>query len=786
MSALALVDGESPTGVIAAARSRNRESRSARERVAALGAAGLLVGAVVALAAGFDSPRELSPGAALALVVALAVCAKVEFEIWSGSAVPTHLVLVPMLFVAPAALVPALVAAAYTLAEVPGLVRRRAHPERLLLPPVNALFAIAPSAILAMVGEPDVTAATLPLIAGVLVAGLALDAAVVGAYERLVHGAPLRSIARPFALVGLVDLLLSPIALVMAHVARDEPYAILAVGPLALLLAVFARERRARIDNALSLERASREAAALATERDRVERRLSRVEEDHRALLEALPLTAYAVRRAGAPGLEFVSPQVEQLLGRPARDFQAEPELVTQLVHPDDRAGLAAAREAWRVGGSAFRHEYRIVLQGGETRWLLDQAIADDAQPGRPARGFLLDITERKRLEEQLLQSQRLEAVGRLAGGVAHDFNNLLTAIIGSAEFLLDELPDDDPRRVDALEVRAAADRAARLTGQLLAFSRKQILEPTVLDLNAVVREVDRMLGRLIGEDVELVTHLDPCLPTVHADRGQIEQVVLNLVVNARDAMPSGGRIVLETALHDVPAGSSGPDGVPPGRYVALHVRDTGVGMDEETVARAFEPFFTTKEAGKGTGLGLATVHGVVAQSNGAVAIESRPGVGTTITVLLPQAGGEQAAGEAEAQPPAPRGAGVVLLVEDDPLVGSSVERMLQRLGYAVLAARGADEALALLVARDQPVDLLLTDVIMPGASGRELAGRVTALRPGTPVLYMSGYTDAELGPTDLLDAALLHKPFTRDALGARLAEVLEGAAAPGGRRAVG
>jgi nitrogen-specific signal transduction histidine kinase/ActR/RegA family two-component response regulator len=388
------------------------------------------------------------------------------------------------------------------------------------------------------------------------------------------------------------------------------------------------------------------------------------------------------------------------------------------------------------------------------------------------------DITARKDLEEQLRQSQKMEAIGRLAGGIAHDFNNLLTAISGYCELLLMGLGTGDPLRRICDEITKAADRAAALTRHLLAFSRKQVLQPKVLDLNAVVSAIDPMLRRLIGEDLELTILSAPTLGRVKADRVQIEQVLVNLAVNARDAMPRGGKLIIETAdveldeayvrrLVDVRAGS----------YVLLAVSDTGSGMDAETLAHIFEPFFTTKEPGKGTGLGLSTVYGIVKQSGGYIFVYSELNRGTTFKIYLPRVEEEVPLPDQNAVPAIPtEGWETVLLVEDEQPVRALVREILQRNGYAVLEAGHGREALQISDRYPGPIHLMVTDVVMPGISGCELAEHLASRRPDTKVLYVSGYTDNALLNHDMTDPtiAFLQKPFTTYALARKVREVLD------------
>jgi PAS domain S-box-containing protein len=393
------------------------------------------------------------------------------------------------------------------------------------------------------------------------------------------------------------------------------------------------------------------------------------------------------------------------------------------------------------------------------------------------------DISERRALEEQLGQAHKMEAVGRLAGGVAHDFNNLLTAILGYSNLVLEQLEPGHPARADVEEMKRAGESAAALTQQLLAFSRKQILQPQVLDLNEVVVRADALLRRLIGEHIVLVRSLEPGLDRVSADPGQLEQVILNLAINARDAMPSGGTLTIETAnvdLDDAYALQHG--GVSPGPHVMLAVSDTGVGMDEQTQARIFEPFFTTKRRGEGTGLGLSTVYGIVQQSGGAIWVYSEPDRGTTFKVYFPRA--EQVQPAAAAQPDAVRlnGTETILLAEDQPEVRSIACAVLRRHGYRVLEASHGDEALRIVRAHREPIHLLLSDVVMPAMSGPELARLVQGEHPGIRVLFASGYTDDAIVSHGVLDpgVAFLQKPFTPASLLRKIRELLDAPAAAG------
>jgi two-component system, cell cycle sensor histidine kinase and response regulator CckA len=388
------------------------------------------------------------------------------------------------------------------------------------------------------------------------------------------------------------------------------------------------------------------------------------------------------------------------------------------------------------------------------------------------------DITERRRLEDQYHQAQKMEAVGRLAGGVAHDFNNLLTAILGYCQLLISELGPGDPRLADVMEIHKAGESAAGLTRQLLAFSRKQIIEPTVLDVNEVTGGLQGMLGRLIGEDVQVVMKLPPETGRVEADRGQLEQIVLNLAVNARDAMPAGGTLTIETANVELDEDyASSHFSVEPGPYVALRVSDTGSGMPPDVQARLFEPFFTTKEAGKGTGLGLATVHGIVLRAGGSIGVYSELDRGTTFAVYLPRVTGADVVAKVARPVAGPRATGErVLVVEDAEGLRALARRMLERRGYSVVLAGNVREALKRFE-EDGPIDVVLTDVVMPGGSGPDLVAQLVAQRPALKVIYMSGYTEDAITHHGVLDpgVAFLHKPFTAESLDRKIREVLEG-----------
>ena len=400
---------------------------------------------------------------------------------------------------------------------------------------------------------------------------------------------------------------------------------------------------------------------------------------------------------------------------------------------------------------------------------------------GKPFKAQVVaqDISERKRLEEQLIQSQKMEAVGQLAGGIAHDFNNLLTVIKGYGQLSLLDLKESDPLWGNIQEIQKATQRASDLTRQLLAFSRRQILDLKVLNLNSLVKDLNKMLRRIIGEDIELITLLNEDLGRVKVDPGQIEQMILNLAVNARDAMPSGGKLIIETKNVEIDVEYVAAHiGLTPGRYVRLSVSDNGVGMSQEIIEKAFEPFFTTKETGKGTGLGLATVYGIVKQSGGNIQVYSEPGFGTTFNIYLPRVEENlDALDLREESDLSPKGSETVLLVEDESSVRNLAYRILCQQGYTVLEAANGDEALRIAQeSNGKEIDLLLTDVVMPRMSGKDLADRLKTLKPELKVLFTSGYTDDAIVHHGVLNPGthFLHKPFSPKALSLKVREVLD------------
>ena len=478
------------------------------------------------------------------------------------------------------------------------------------------------------------------------------------------------------------------------------------------------------------------------------------------------------------------NPAFEAMIGYSTAELRELP--LGKITHPDDWGIHVALHEELMAGKrDSYRYEKRYVRRDGELVWCQLTAVLERDSDGRPSvvTTMIEDISERKEVEDQLRQSQRMETIGRLAGGVAHDFNNLLTAITGYSTFALERIErgeaDDARLRNDVEEIRKSAERAAGLTQQLLAFSRRQVLQPRTLDLSALVADVRTLLERLIGEDLELVTSLADEQVFVRADPGRLEQVLVNLAVNARDAMPAGGTLTLvatETEVADDHQIVSW--GARPGRYPTLVVRDTGHGMDADTLGHVFEPFFTTKEVGLGTGLGLSTVYGIVKQSGGWIMLESEPGAGTTATIYLPSSEAPVRLHEEQELEPA-AGIGRILFVEDEAVVRGLVVQMLEQRGYDVLEAPGPIEALEL--AESEECDLLLTDVVMPKMNGRELARRIRERVPELHVVYTSGYAPEEVLDGGLLDSAefFLQKPFTAAELGGIVREALDAAAPP-------
>ena len=525
--------------------------------------------------------------------------------------------------------------------------------------------------------------------------------------------------------------------------------------------------------------------AGIAIEHHRAKAQLQAAETRYRTLVERLPAITYIAELGIHGRWQFVSPQIESMLGFSAEEWMSKPGLWIERVHEEDREIAITAEKRVQETGELYKAEYRMRARDGRVLWFRDEAkLLEQASGAQPVmQGVLYDITEHKHLEDQLLHAQKMEAIGQLAGGVAHDFNNLLMVIQAHMDRIREKLIDRDPLHADAEEVCSAVSKAAALTGQLLAFSRKQFLRPTVLDLNLVLTGVSKMLTRILEANIELNLEAEPNLAPVKADQGQLEQAILNLALNARDAMPGGGILRLLAQNICVEHAQTGEHlSVEPGDYVMLCVSDTGIGMDAETQARIFEPFFTTKMLGKGTGLGLSTVYGVVKQSGGAISVSSALGSGTTFRILLPQCASDAVPCEQRAPTTCVvNGNETILLVEDQEAIREVTSDYLGRLGFRVLAAPDGEAALAIAQSHKLRIDLLLTDVIMPNMGGRELAERISILYPQTKVLFMSGYSDDALraheGFTE--QAEVLLKPFSLQSLASKARELLDNQTTP-------
>jgi len=509
------------------------------------------------------------------------------------------------------------------------------------------------------------------------------------------------------------------------------------------------------------------------TERKRVEETLRDTSQTLRTLIDASVLAIVVLDREGR--VTLWNKAATRLFGWSAQEVLGQP---LPTIPEDKRAEFEEARSRSQAGEDVVYETQRRRRDGSLVDVLRSSAAIFDAQ-GELAgsMGIFVDITERKQLEEQLRQAVKMEGIGRLAGGIAHDFNNLLTVIGGRSYILLSQLPAGHAMRRDLLLIQQTGDRAAALTRQLLAFSRKQTLTPAVIDLNETVSGMRTLLERVLGEDVELIMDLDPSLGHVTADPGQLEQVIINMAVNARDAMPEGGQLTLETRHVDVdPTYARQRVEMAPGPYEVVSISDTGVGMDAATVARVFEPFFTTKAVGKGTGLGLATAYGIIKQSGGHVTVSSEPGRGTTFRIYLPRTMASESAPVAVEETAARRGTEVALLAEDDANLRALTRDILASEGYTVLESADVEDALRMAERQDGTIHLLLTDVVMPHMSGRALAEAVKRFRPDIRVLYMSGYTDDAIVHHGVLDpgTALLQKPFTPAALARKVREVLD------------
>jgi PAS domain S-box-containing protein len=516
---------------------------------------------------------------------------------------------------------------------------------------------------------------------------------------------------------------------------------------------------------------------ATAIERKRSAEALRESELRARTLFETVNLIVLGLDASGT--VEYVNPYYLALTGFAAGEVIGA-SWFDRCIPEGQRVAVRDAVLQLLERNAHTHYQNSIMTKAGEERMVAwsNTVIRDASGKATGTLSIGEDVTARSELEQQLRQAQKMEAVGRLAGGIAHDFNNLLTAIFGYSDLLGEELPPDSPAQADLGEIRTAATRAAALTRQLLAFSRQQVLQPVVLSMNDVIENLENMLQRVLGEDIELATHTSRDLGNVKADPGQLEQVIMNLAVNARDAMPTGGKLTIETSnvsLSGEYAEAHRP--VASGDYVMLAVSDSGIGMDETVKTRLFEPFFTTKGVGAGTGLGLATVYGIVKQSGGYIWVYSEPGHGATFKVYLPRV---QAPVDEIKQAPLPAvnlgGTETILLAEDEELLRPLARELLVRLGYRVLEATNAAEALDLARAHPEEIHLLVSDVVMPGQSGLQLARQLSAERPHMKVLYMSGYTDEAIVRHGLLDPGtnFLQKPFTPTVLARKVREVLD------------
>jgi len=529
----------------------------------------------------------------------------------------------------------------------------------------------------------------------------------------------------------------------------------------------------------LLIDRATR-LAGIAIEHHRTKKELQAAETRYRTLVERLPAITY-MAEVGVQGQWFyVSPQIETMLGYTTNEWMADPALWMSCILQEDQEIAIAAEKRVQESGELYKAEYRMCARDGRILWFRDEGkILTDVAGAKPVmQGVLYDITEYKRLEEQLRQSQKMEAVGQLAGGVAHDFNNLLMIMEAHSDRIREKLSPNDSMYADAVEIRNAVARAASLTQRLLAFSRKQLLQPRVLDLPSVLTEIGSMIRRLLPENIEVEITVAPGLSAVKVDRSQLEQAILNLTVNARDAMPHGGKLTICASNARFAEAQTWRYGVVhPGDYVVLSVTDKGTGMSAETQSHIFEPFFTTKEPGKGTGLGLSTVYGMVQQSGGAIAVESEPNQGSDFKIFLPACEWE---GGSDKEPAtlssSVAGTESILLVEDQVGIRDVANDYLLQLGYKVLTAADGEAAMQIATSGNRHVDLLITDVVMPKMGGRELAARLAETHPAAKVLFISGYPDGPMpGQEDsIVEGEILRKPFSLKALASKARWLLD------------
>ena len=543
--------------------------------------------------------------------------------------------------------------------------------------------------------------------------------------------------------------------------------------------AIYYREPRAPDAHHVQLLAHATHLAALAIERNRDKTELRAAEDRFRTLVERLPAITY-VAELGAEGpWHYVSPQIHSILGFSPEEWLSDPRNWINHIHVEDREIAFAAEQKFQETKQLFQAEYRMIARDGRVLWFRDEGVllpGDDS--GLLMQGVMHDITDRRRLEEQLRHSQKMQAVGQLAGGVAHDFNNMLMVIHAHNERLRNCFLPDDPGYKDTLDIERAVMQAAALTRQLLAFSRRQLLQLRVLDLNTVLAEMSTMLARLVANQATLALAPDRAPQFVKADPGQLGQVIMNLAVNARDAMPQGGKLTIATSSLRLDHPLAARDAtIPPGNYVRLSVSDTGSGMSTDILNHIFEPFFTTKRSGQGTGLGLAIVYGVVKQTGGWICVHSVPGHGTTFEIYLTQADpGTRAIHPKRRDLTAEAGGSeTILVVEDQVGILDLVRETLERSGYSVLCATDGNEALKTASEHTSPIDLLVTDILMPGLGGYELARRLEQLRPGMRVMFMSGNPDEAFLRGDLgADTVVLQKPFPLHTLLRKIRDVLD------------
>ena len=508
------------------------------------------------------------------------------------------------------------------------------------------------------------------------------------------------------------------------------------------------------------------------SEQQKTEEALRQSESRYSMLAEALPAIVFMASPLGQ--LEYVNRKWEEYTGIA---FQPNESVAPRLVHPEDYDRSQQTRASSLQTGRSYDDELRLRRHDGVYRWFHSRVTPLLDEQGRILKwiGVSTDIEEQKQTEDRLRSSQKLEALGRLAGGVAHDFNNLLTVISGFNAMAMEELNDHPELLAHLQEVKGAAERAADLTRQLLAFSRRQVSQPKLLNLNNLVENIRNLLVRVIGEDIELISRLSAETVTIKADPIQVDQVIMNLAVNARDAMPGGGRLTLETANALVADEEARTLNIAGGHYVVLTVSDTGTGMDESTRSRLFEPFFTTKEQGKGTGLGLSIVYGVVSQSGGAIQVESEPGAGTTFRVYFPRSWETEEVDLATAATPSTPTGETILLIEDEETVRKLVTTMLRQRGFFVLEAATPGAAIRLAADYEGPIDVLLSDVLMPEMRGPQVSQRIREWRPNIAVIFMSGYSDRTfIDPSALQDAVYLQKPFTSEELRSKIRAALD------------